>query len=51
MNARQLFQSVQSKTHANGNPLPDGDYTLTFRLYDIVVGGTHLCRDMDGPPM
>jgi len=37
-------------TDADGNPLPDGDYTLTFRLYDIVVGGTPLCVDVDGPP-
>jgi len=37
-------------TDANGDPLPDGDYTLTFRLYDIVGGGTPLCVDVDGPP-
>jgi hypothetical protein len=29
---------------ADGNPL-DGDYTITFRLYDTRSGGTALCED------
>jgi hypothetical protein len=37
-------------TDAAGRPLPDGDYTLTFRLYELAVGGDPLCEDVDGPP-
>lgn len=29
-------------TDANGSPLPDGDYTLTFRIYDVETGGAAL---------
>jgi hypothetical protein len=37
-------------TDADGNPVPDGDYTLTFRLYDVSSEGEALCEDTDGPP-
>lgn len=37
-------------TDAGGKPVPDGDYTLTFRLYEDPYGGVTLCEDMDGPP-
>jgi hypothetical protein len=37
-------------TDADGNPVPDGAYTLTFRLYKAPEGGTVLCEDVDGPP-
>ncbi|MBC7186049.1 MAG: hypothetical protein H5U38_03340, partial [Calditrichaeota bacterium] len=29
-------------TDASGNPVPDGTYALTFRLYDVPTGGTAL---------
>jgi len=38
-------------TDANDNPLPDGDYTLTFRLYDVFSAEDPLCEDTDGPPV
>lgn len=31
-------------TDASGNPL-DGDYSVTFRLYNVESGGTQLCSD------
>jgi hypothetical protein len=31
-------------TDDGGNPL-DGDYSMTFRLYDVLSGGTALCED------
>ncbi len=31
-------------TDASGNPL-DGNYSMTFRLYDVYSGGTALCQD------
>jgi hypothetical protein len=34
-------------TDNGGNPLPDGTYSLTFRLYDTPTGGTPLCEDTD----
>jgi hypothetical protein len=37
-------------TDAGGNPVPDGDYTMTFRLYDVSSAGEPLCEDTDGPP-
>jgi hypothetical protein len=37
-------------TDPDGKPVPDGDYTLTFRLYEGLYGGVPLCDDMDGPP-
>jgi hypothetical protein len=37
---------IQGKlTDANGNPL-NGDFTLTFRLYDVTEGGSPLCADV-----
>ncbi len=36
-------------TDANGNSIPDGTYTITFRLYDAAVNGTLLCEDTDHP--
>lgn len=36
-------------TDAAGNPVPDGTYSITFRLYDAEVGGTLLCEDTDTP--
>ena len=38
-------------TDAAGNPVPDGDYTITFRLYDAEVDGNLLCEDTDHPPV
>jgi hypothetical protein len=38
-------------TGTNGNPVPDGVYTITFRLYDAAVNGTLLCEDTDHPPV
>lgn len=29
-------------TNSAGNPVPNGNYTMTFRLYNISTGGTHL---------
>jgi hypothetical protein len=37
-------------TDAAGKPVPDGEYTLTFRLYENAYGGKPLCEDVDGPP-
>ncbi len=34
-------------TGANGNPVPDGVYTITFRLYNAAVNGALLCEDTD----
>jgi hypothetical protein len=31
-------------TDSGGSPL-DGDYSITFRLYDVYTGGTALCED------
>jgi len=31
---------------ANGNPVPDGEYTLTFRIYDVSSGGTALWEEV-----
>ncbi len=32
-------------TDNNGNPLPDGNYDVTFRLYESETGGTAICTD------
>jgi hypothetical protein len=41
----QNYIPVQGKlTDAAGNPL-DGNYTIIFRLYDVLSGGTALCSD------
>jgi len=32
-------------TDAGGNPLADGDYSVTFRLYESETGGTPICAD------
>jgi hypothetical protein len=37
-------------TDAAGKPVPDGEYTLTYRLYESLYGGDPLCEDVDGPP-
>ena len=29
-------------TDASGTAVPDGNYSLTFKLYDVATGGTHL---------
>lgn len=34
-------------TDAAGNPVPDGNYTIHFRLYDVSSGGTPLSTDTD----
>ena len=34
-------------TDAAGNPVPDGSYTIHFRLYDVPSGGTPLSTDTD----
>lgn len=36
-------------TDADGIPVPDGTYRITFRLYDAVEGGNLLCEDADDP--
>jgi hypothetical protein len=36
-------------TDAAGNPVPDGDYTMTFRLYDVSSEGEPLCEDTHDP--
>jgi hypothetical protein len=41
----QNYIPVQGKlTDAAGNPL-EGNFTMTFRLYDVYTGGTALCSD------
>jgi hypothetical protein len=41
----QSYIPVQGKlTDAAGNPL-EGNFTMTFRLYDVYTGGTELCSD------
>jgi hypothetical protein len=41
----QNYFPIQGRlTDASGNPL-DGDFTATFRLYDVYTGGTALCSD------
>ena len=43
--ARSGYIPIQGRlTDADGSPL-DGDYSLTFRLYDVSTGGTALCTD------
>jgi hypothetical protein len=38
-------------TDADGHPVPDGTYAITFRLYNAEVGGDLLCQDADHPPV
>ena len=41
----QNYFPVQGRlTDASGRPL-NGDYAITFRLYDVYTGGTALCQD------
>jgi hypothetical protein len=35
----------------DGNPVPDGNYAVTFRLYDIAVGGTALWVEPQSIPV
>lgn len=32
-------------TDDSGNPIPDGDYSIKFALYDAAVGGIEVCAD------
>jgi len=34
-------------TDASGNPVPDGNYNITARIYNVSSGGTALCSDGD----
>jgi hypothetical protein len=34
-------------TDASGNPVPDGNYSITARIYNVSGGGTALCSDTD----
>jgi len=34
-------------TDASGNPVPDGNYSITARIYNVATGGTALCSDTD----
>jgi len=34
-------------TDASGNPVPDGNYNITARIYNVSSGGTALCSDTD----
>ncbi len=34
-------------TDASGNPVPDGNYSITARIYNVSSGGTALCSDVD----
>lgn len=44
--ARSNYIPIQGKlTNSSGSPL-NGNYDLTFRLYDVSTGGTALCSDM-----
>jgi len=29
-------------SHTNNNPVPDGNYNITFKLYNVATGGTAL---------
>jgi len=33
-------------TDKTGNPVTDGNYSVTFSIYDVDTGGTHLWRDV-----
>jgi hypothetical protein len=43
-NVNNYFPVQGRLTNASGNPL-NGTYSMTFRLYDVVSGGTALCSD------
>jgi hypothetical protein len=32
-------------TNANGRPVSDGTYTITFRIYDVQIGGSALWEE------
>ncbi len=34
-------------TDSNGNPLADGNYSVTFRLYESISSGSAICSDTD----
>jgi len=34
-------------TDASGNPVPDGNYSITASIYNVSSGGTALCSDVD----
>ncbi len=34
-------------TDASGNPVPDGNYSITASIYGVSTGGTALCTDTD----
>jgi len=38
-------------TDASGNPVPDGNYNITARIYNVSSGGTALCSDTDPVPV
>jgi len=38
-------------TDASGNPVPDGDYNITARIYNVSSGGTALCSDTESVPV
>jgi hypothetical protein len=45
--SRSSIIPVQGRlTDASGNPL-NGAFVLTFRLYDVISGGTALCEDVE----
>ena len=48
VDARSNYIPIQGRlTDSAGHPL-DGNYTLTFRLYDLYEGGTALCEYITG---
>jgi hypothetical protein len=44
VNTQNYFPVQGRLTDAGGNPLT-GTYTMIFRLYDVLTGGTELCSD------
>ncbi len=47
--ATMSYQGVL--TAAGGVPLPNGDYALTFRIYDVAAGGTPLWQEIQSIPV
>ena len=44
--ARSSYIPIQGQlTNADGHPL-DGDYVVSYRIYDVPSGGTALCEDL-----